>query len=83
MMYPRLRLAKSLLTKDGAIFISIDENEILSLRAICNEIFGEENFVAQIVWQKSKKGDSKLVAIVHEYILCYAKDKTQAIESGL
>ena len=82
MMYPRLRLAKSLLTKDGAIFISIDENEILSLRAICNEIFGEENFVAQIVWQKSKKGDSKLVAIVHEYILCYAKDKTQAIESG-
>lgn len=55
MMYPRLRLAKSLLTKDGAIFISIDENEILSLRAICNEIFGEENFVAQIVWQKSRK----------------------------
>jgi adenine-specific DNA-methyltransferase len=83
MMYPRLRLAKSLLKKEGAIFISIDDNELVGLRAICNEIFGEENFVAQIVWQKSKKGDSKLVAIVHEYILCYAKDKAQAIESGI
>lgn len=83
MMYPRLRLAKSLLKKDGAVFISIDDNEVVGLRAICNEVFGEENFVAQIVWQKSKKGDSKLVAIVHEYILCYAKDKAQAIESGI
>ncbi|WP_296933325.1 site-specific DNA-methyltransferase [uncultured Marinobacter sp.] len=83
MMYPRLKLAKSLLKKDGAIFVSIDDNEVVGLRAICDEIFGEENFVAQIVWQKSKKGDSKLVAIVHEYILCYAKDKSQAIESGV
>lgn len=83
MMYPRLRLAKSLLKKDGAIFISIDDNEVIRLRALCDEIFGEENFVAQIVWQKSKKGDAKLVAIVHEYILCYAKNKAQAIESGI
>ncbi len=83
MMYPRLKLAKSLLKKEGAIFISIDDNEVVGLRAICNEIFGEENFVAQIVWQKSKRGDSKLVAIVHEYILCYAKDKVQAIQAGV
>lgn len=60
MMYPRIQLAKQLLTQDGAIFISIDDSEVVSLREICNEIFGEENFVAQIVWQKSKKGDSKV-----------------------
>ncbi len=83
MMYPRLKLAKGLLKKDGAIFISIDDSEVVSLREICNEIFGEENFVAQIVWQKSKKGDSKLVAAVHEYIVCYTKDKAASIESGL
>ena len=83
MMYPRIQLAKQLLTQDGAIFISIDDSEVVSLREICNEVFGEENFVAQIVWQKSKKGDSKLVAIVHEYILCYAKNKNAAIESGI
>lgn len=82
MMYPRLKLAKNLLMKNGAIFISIDDNEVNGLRGICNEIFGEENFVAQIVWQKSKKGDSKLIASVHEYILCYAKDKTSCIEAG-
>ncbi|EMI8962359.1 site-specific DNA-methyltransferase, partial [Acinetobacter baumannii] len=83
MMYPRIQLAKQLLTQDGAIFISIDDSEVVSLREICNEIFGEENFVAQIVWQKSKKGDSKLVAIMHEYILCYTKNKNAAIESGI
>ncbi|OUY10142.1 site-specific DNA-methyltransferase [Acinetobacter indicus] len=83
MMYPRIQLAKQLLTQDGAIFISIDDSEVVNLREICNEIFGEENFVAQIVWQKSKKGDSKLVAIVHEYILCYTKNKNAAIESGI
>ena len=83
MMYPRLKLAKNLLSKDGSIFISIDDNEVIGLKSICNEIFGAENFVAQIIWQKSKKGDSKLIAIVHEYILCYAKDKSQAIEAGI
>ncbi|WP_424982075.1 site-specific DNA-methyltransferase [Maritalea sp. S77] len=83
MMYPRLKLARDLLKKDGAIFVSIDDNEVGTLKAICNEIFGEENFVAQIVWQKSKKGDSKLIASVHEYILCYAKNKTACIEAGI
>lgn len=83
MMYPRLKLGKNLLKREGAIFISIDDNEVGTLKAICNEIFGEENFVAQIVWQKSKKGDSKLIASVHEYILCYAKDKAACIEAGI
>ena len=82
MMYPRLKLAKNLLKQDGAIFISIDDIEVNGLRAICNEIFGEENFVAQIVWQKSKKGDAKLIALVHEYILCYVKDKVECLKRG-
>ncbi len=83
MMYPRLKLGKNLLKKEGAIFISIDDSEVGILKAMCNEIFGEENFVAQIVWQKSKKGDSKLIASVHEYILCYAKDKSACIDAGI
>ena len=79
MMLPRLKLARNLLRNDGVIFISIDDNESDNLRRICSEIFGEENFVAQIVWQRSKKGDSKLIAKVHEYILCYARDKTAVL----
>ena len=81
MIYPRLKLARNLLSNDGAVFISIDDNEICSLKNACNEIYGEENFVAQIVWQKSKKGDAKLIASVHEYILCYAKNKSKIVEN--
>ena len=76
MMMPRLYLAKSLLREDGVIFISIDDNEVHNLRLLMNEIFGEENFVAELIW-KSKSGganDSRYIAIDHEYILCYAKD---------
>jgi len=82
MMYPRIKISRSLLKQDGAIFISIDDNEVHALKAVCNEIFGEENFVSCIVWQKSKKGDSKLIAQVHDYILCYAKDKNLCISDG-
>jgi len=82
MIYPRLRLARNLLKDDGVIFISIDEGEASNLKKIADEIFGEENFVSQIVWQRSKKGDAKLIAKVHEYILCYVKNKALAIESG-
>ena len=53
MMYPRLRVAKSLLTKDGVIFISIDYNEVYNLRNICNEIFGSQNFVGEIIWRSA------------------------------
>lgn len=75
MMYPRLRLAANLLTDDGVIFISIDDNEITNLRKICDEVFGEENFVAILVWEKKKKGSflSKSVTSVKEYIVVYCK----------
>jgi adenine-specific DNA-methyltransferase len=83
MMYPRLKLARNLLRNDGAILISIDDNESDNLRKVCDEVFGEENFVSQIVWQRSKKGDAKLIAKVHEYVLCYARDKASVIASGV
>jgi len=75
MMYPRLKLAKNLLTEDGVIFISIDDNEYENLKKICNEIFGENNHVATFVW-KSKSGganDSGEVAVDHEYILAFSR----------
>ena len=76
MMYPRIKIAKSLLKDDGIIFISIDDSEVDSLKKLCNEIFGEDNFLAQIVWQKihSIKNDAKYFSDTHEYILCYGKD---------
>src|SRR5699024_8279779 len=58
MMYPRLRLARNLLTDDGVIFISIDDNEVHNLRKICDEIFGEGNFVANLVWENKEGGGS-------------------------
>ena len=74
MMYPRLRLAANLLRDDGVIFISIDDNEVDNLKKICNEVFGEENFVAQIVWQKRTSPDArKKLSTGHEYVLMYAK----------
>ncbi|MBH9550758.1 site-specific DNA-methyltransferase [Pseudomonas aeruginosa] len=83
MIYPRLKLARNLLRDDGAMLISIDDNEADNLRKVCDEVFGEENFVGQIVWQRSKKGDSKLIAKVHEYILCYVRDKESVLASGI
>ena len=82
MMYPRLKLARNLLADDGVIFVSIDDNEADNLRKVCSEVFGEENFVGQIIWQRSKKGDSKLIAKVHEYILCYVRDKAAVLANG-
>lgn len=75
MIYPRLKLARSLLRDDGVIFISIDDNEITSLRKVCDEIFGEQNFIAQIIWKKrSTPPNDKIIAAQHEYILCFTKD---------
>ena len=76
MIYPRLRLARSLLRDDGLIAISIDDNEIDRLRAVCAEIFGEENFVSQIVVQSNPRGrqSDTFLATVHEYILIYARN---------
>ena len=72
MMFPRLKLAKQLLRRDGVILISIDDVEFPDLRQICDEIFGPENFVASFVWEKSRKNDAKLVSVGHEYIVVYA-----------
>ena len=78
MIYPRLMLAKNLLTDDGVIFISIDDSEQENLKKICDEIFGEKNFVSQLVWEKKKKGSflSKNYINMKEYILVYAKINT-------
>ena len=77
MMMPRLYLAKSLLRDDGVIFISIDDNEVHNLRLLMNEIFGEENFVASIVWQKkyAATNDSKGFSTTHDYIVVYQKSE--------
>lgn len=75
MIYPRLLLARDLLTSDGAIFISIDDNEYLNMRALCNEIFGAANFVASIVWQKTltRRNDAQQISTAHDYVLVFAK----------
>lgn len=75
MMYPRLFLAKNLLREDGVIFISIDDNEVHNLRALCNEVFGEENFISQAGWQKvySPKNQARYLSNDYEYVLIYSK----------
>lgn len=83
MIYPRLRLAKLLLHPAGAIMVSCDDNELARLTIAMDDVFGEENFVGQIVWQRSKKGDAKLIATVHEYIVCYVRDKSAVLEQGI
>ena len=77
MMYPRLKLARNLLREDGVIFISIDDNENSNLRKICDEVFGESNYVQEIIWQKkfSPQNDAKYFSLNHENIYCYAKSK--------
>ena len=82
MMFPRLALARDLLTEDGTILVSIGEQEVHHLRSVLSEIFGDENFVATVVWQKSKRGDSKLIAQTHEYILVFTKNKQSVIQNG-
>lgn len=82
MLYPRLKLAKDLLRDDGVIFISIDDNEVENLKKVCGEVFGEGNFVAIINWKgRGGRQDSKYYAAVHEYILCYAKQR-EYFEAG-
>ena len=79
MMYPRLRLARNLLTDDGVIFISIDDNEVDNLKKICNEVFGEDNFEGLIAWRRrhnQPNDKSKMIAKVSENIVVFAKDST-------
>ncbi len=76
MMYPRLLLSRSLLREDGALWISIDDGEFQHLKLVCNELFGEENFIATFVWEKRTTRENRRVfSFNHDYILCYAKDK--------
>ncbi len=83
MIYPRLKLARNLLSEDGVIFISLDDKEIDNLKKICNEIFGESNFVECLVWKKrATPPNDKNIGRIHEFILCYAKDINH-IELGL
>ena len=76
MIYSRLMVARTLLTEDGVIFISIDDNEVENLRKICDEVFGEGNFIAQLVWERafSPKNDAKFVSNSHDYVLMIAKE---------
>jgi len=79
MMYPRLRVAKDLLREDGVIFVSIDDNEVHNLRQMMNEIFGEENLISEIVWEKmyTTKNDARVISDCHEYLILFAKNVTQ------
>src|SRR5690606_2221863 len=85
MMYPRLKLARNLLTEDGVIFISIDDNEIDNLKKICVDIFGEKNFISQIIWKSKYGAGAKTTGFidVHEYILCFSKNPIDNIDSPL
>ena len=85
MIYPRLRVARDLLADDGAIFISIDDGEVENLKKICNELFGESNFVAQVIWERaySPVNLKKHFSESHDYILCYAKNLEQLLCNGL
>ena len=83
MMYPRLKLARNLLSDDGVIIISIDDHEVPNLRRMADEVFGEENFVAQLVWAGGRKNDSKLVSVSHEYMLVYVRDREHLKSEGI
>lgn len=79
MMTPRIKLLHDLLKPEGVIFISIDDNEVHHLRNLMNEIFGEENFIASLIWNTGRKSIAKLVATNHEYCLVYAKNKNKQV----
>lgn len=77
MMYPRLKLARNLLTDDGVIFISIDDNEVENLKKICSEILGEDHWLGSIIWKNATDNNPTQIAIEHEYILVYTKNKAR------
>lgn len=78
MIYPRLKLARNLLHEEGVIFISIDDGEVGNIRKLCDEIFGGENFVTSIIWEKRRTRENRRVfSFNHDYILCYAKNKAE------
>ena len=83
MIYSRLMVARSLLSEDGVIFISIDENECSNLRKICDEVMGASNFIAELIWAAGRKNDSKYVSVSHEYIIAYFRDASYIMENNI
>lgn len=85
MIYPRLKLAKDLLSDDGVIFISIDDNEVTNMKKVCDEIFGEDNFVANIIWERaySPVNLKKHFSENHDFVICYAKKIDKLVSNGL
>ena len=85
MIYPRLKLAKDLLTEDGVVFVSIDANESHNLRKICEEVFGSSNFVSEIIIQNNPRGrqSDRFIATAHEYLLCFCKNSMSCVLNGL
>jgi adenine-specific DNA-methyltransferase len=75
MMYPRLFVARQLLREDGFIVVSVDDAELINLRAAMNEVFGEENFIAVLVWDRNRKNDAKFFSVGHEYMVVYARNR--------
>lgn len=76
MMYPRIKLARNLLREDGVILISVDDGEFQNLRSLLDEVFGQENFLATLVWDRNRKNDARYFSVGHEYMLVYAKDES-------
>lgn len=81
MMLPRLYIARNLLREDGVILLSIDDNEAANLKLLLDEVFGPENLIAQMVWEKGRKNDAKLVSVGHEYMLIYARSMARLKEN--
>lgn len=83
MMYPRIKLARNLLTEDGVIFVSIDDTEVANLREVMNLVYGEQNFIATVVWQGGRKNDSRYISVGHDYLLIYARNESRIRELGV
>ena len=83
MMLPRLYIARNLLREDGVILVSIDDNEAANLKLLMDEVFGPENLIAQMVWEKGRKNDAKLVSVGHEYLLIYARSMMKLKENNV
>jgi adenine-specific DNA-methyltransferase len=82
-MYPRLKVAQRLLREDGFIVVSIDDDEMANLRLLMNTIFGEENFIATLVWDRNRKNDAKYFSVGHEYMLVYARNSGRLLDDGV
>ncbi len=83
MMHPRLLLARQMMRQDGYLFVSIDDAECASLKRLLDDVFGESNFLASLVWDKNRKNDAKFFSVGHEYMLVYAKDRDFLKEEGV